>query len=515
MKNIIRIFLFSVLIPGLAFMFSCTKDFEDMNKNPNVPGVDKAAPNMLLTNAIESMTDRVHEIFLGHEMGSCWAQQMAKCQYTDEDRYIFRPSVVNNSWTSFYAASGEDVATIMEIGNSSYKAVGTILQCYISSVLTDLFGPVPYFQAWQGGSGNTLPVYDTQEAIYFDMLKKLDSANAWLNPDRKPPVIGGDILYGNDLTKWRKFANSLRMRLLIRMSGQKADVATAELSKMVAAPETYPIFESNADNAALQYLGSSPNNNPINENRKTRDDHRVSKHFIDMLNTYGDYRIMVFANPTEKSDEFVGIPNGLTSADAVAYNGGIAYQSKIGSYFSAATAPGQLMSFAELKFILAEAAFKLYIPGGNEAAKTFYNEGITASFDQFREPLQAIFTTYSGGAFGGLTVPADYTVDQEIAFHTTDPTAPSFWKDANGLQLIAEEKYIATFDQGLQSWFEWRRLGFPVLVAPEANANGGKVPVRVPYPSDEAATNPANLQAAIKALGGLDDLNTRVWWDIN
>ena len=96
----------------LFFSSGCTKDFEEINTNPNNPGIAQAAPNMLLTNAIESMTDRVHEIFLGHEMGSCWVQHMAKVQYPDEDRYVPRMSVINNTWTSFYAASGYDVQTI-------------------------------------------------------------------------------------------------------------------------------------------------------------------------------------------------------------------------------------------------------------------------------------------------------------------------------------------------------------------------------------------------------------------
>jgi hypothetical protein len=514
MKNIIKVSLFSVLFLGLLSMFSCTKDFEDMNKNPNVPGIDKAAPDMLLTNAIESMTDRVHEIFLGHEMGSCWVQHMAKCQYTDEDRYIYRPSVVNNSWTSFYAASGEDVATIYSIGNSNYKGVALVLRCYISSVLTDLFGPIPYTQAWQGSTGNILPAYDDQQFIYTDMIAKLDEANTLLDPDGSE--IAGDILFNNDIMKWKKFANSLRLRLLLRMSGRSADVATAEMTKMINDPTTYPIFESNDDNAALQYLGSAPNNNPINENRKTRDDHRVSKNFIDLLNnTYYDYRVMVFAMP-DALGTFDGMPNGLTSALAAAYNGGgLANTSKIGSYFAQANAVGQLMSFAELQFLLAEAAAKNFIPGGMEQAKTYYIAGITASFEQYRSVLQGIFTDHSGGSYGGLSIPADYTVDDEIAYHTTDATAPAYWNEANALQLIAEQKYIAMFDQGLQSWFEWRRTGFPVLTPAEYGANGGKIPVRVPYPSDESATNPGNLADGIKKLGGADDLNTRVWWDID
>src|SRR5262245_35920871 len=100
----INIYKFLPLVALMIGMTACKEDFESINTNPNQPTVDKAAPDQLLTNALESMTDRVHEIFLGHEMGSCWAQQMAKVQYTDEDRYVYRPDVVNNTWASFYAA---------------------------------------------------------------------------------------------------------------------------------------------------------------------------------------------------------------------------------------------------------------------------------------------------------------------------------------------------------------------------------------------------------------------------
>lgn len=521
MKRISKFLFIAALLLGLVTNYSCTKDFEEMNTDPNSPSLDQAAPDMLLTNAIESMTDRVHEIFLGHEMGSCWAQHMAKCQYTDEDRYIFRPSVVNNSWRSFFAASGKDIYTIQSIASgklngqdSAYYAVATVLQCYVSSVLTDLFGPIPYTEAWQGDQGNTLPKYDDQESIYRDMISKLAEANNLLNPETGS--IGGDILFNNDIMKWKKFANSLRVRLLMRMSGRDEAFVTTELTAMIA--NGNPMFESNDDNAALQYLGSAPNNNPINENRKTRDDHRVSANIIDLLNNkYFDYRVMVFAMP-DGNDAFEGMPNGLTSADAAAFNGnGIANTSKLGEYFTQATAPGQLMSYAELHFFLAEAALKGYIPGGAAQAKVHYDAGVVASFTQWGDWLQGIFDAHSDDAYGGLSIPAGYTVADEYTWHTTDPAAPAYFDETAGtdvlLQLIAEQKYIATFDQGLQSWFEWRRLGYPVLT-PAAAGVIPTVPVRVPYPSDEFATNPGAVAAGVTLLGGTDDLTTRVWWDV-
>lgn len=517
-RNHINNFAASLLV-FLLFSAGCTKDFEEINKNPNVPGIDQASPNMLLTNAIESMTDRVHEIFLGHEMGSCWVQHMAKVQYPDEDRYVPRMSVINNTWNSFYAASGFDVQTIYNIAvatkNDSYKAVALILKSYIVSVVTDEFGDVPYTEAWMGSDAtkpNLTPVYDTQESIYAALLSNLEEANTLITDES--PEISGDILFDNDLMKWKKFANSLRLRLLMRRSDRVNP--TEDMKKIIGDPDTYPIFESNDDNAALVYLGSAPNNNPINENRKTRDDHRVSKTLVDYMYTNAvidyDYRIFAYAEPASGPKDFVGLPNGMTSAAAAAYNGnGLANTSKIGNYFSAASAPGMLMSYAEVQFILAEAAARGFLSGAVDltAAEEYYNNGVTASHMNYAEAIASGI-----GKFYGY--PEDYFMPG-----SGDPdTDPLIWflegdgvfNPANALKQIATQKWVALFDQGLQAAFEWRRTGYPVLTPAVSGQNEGKIPVRAYYPSDEAGRNPTHLKEAIDRQGP-DNLNTRVWWD--
>lgn len=509
----------ATLLVFIFFSSGCTKDFEELNKNPNVPGIEQASPNMLLTNAIESIADRVHEIFFGHEMGSCWVQHMAKVQYPDEDRYVPRMSVINNTWNSFYAASGFDVQTIYNIAvatdNDSYKAVALILKSYIVSVLTDEFGDVPYSEAWMGSDAtapNLSPAFDTQESIYAALLSNLEEANALLTSDS--PAIKGDILYGNDLAKWKKFANSLRLRLLLRRS-DRVD-PTADIAEIVNDPVTYPIFESIADNAALVYLGSNPNNNPINENRKTRDDHRVSKTLVDLMYTNyvvePDYRIFAYAELAAGPKDFVGLPNGMTSAAAAAYNGnGLANTSKIGSYFSAAEAPGMLMSYPELQFILAEAAARGFLTGTPDmvAAEDYYNEGVTSSTLTYKNAIASGI-----GKFYGVPEDAyvpgsgDPGTDPLIWFLTSDGA----FDPANALKQIATQKWVAMFDQGIQAAFEWRRTGFPVLTPAISGQNNGKIPVRSYYPSDEAGRNPTNLKAAIDRQGP-DNLDTRVWWD--
>jgi hypothetical protein len=510
--KIIRIAGIAVLISAFLFIFdSCTKNFEEINTDNNNPTLDKAAPDMLLTNIIESLTDRVQEIFFGEEMGNCWVQQQAKVQYTDEDRYIYRTSVVNISWTSLYAASGMDVQTLYNVAverqHDNYKGVSLVLKAYIASLITDLWGPVPYSQAWTG-SGNSSPAYDSQESIYMDLLAKLDTANMLLDPDGAP--ILGDILYDNDIMKWKKFANSLKLRLLLRMSGRNSGMATSEMGKIVGNPATYPIFEANDDNAALQYLGSAPNNHPVNENRKTRDDHRVSKTIIDIQWTnspYVDWRVTLYAE-LSGNNTYEGMPNGLTSSQAASYNeNGIKNTSKLGNYFTAATCPGMLMSFAELKFILAEAAHKGFIPGGDTKAGEYYLEGIMTSYAQFGDDLiEAVDYNF------GLPSPTWDTDSLALDFYANDVWG---WDPANAMELIGTQKWVATFDQGLQSFIEWRRIGYPMLVPAAEGMNNGKIPVRFPYPTDEAARNPSNLAEGISLLGGPDDLNTRVWWDVD
>jgi len=522
MKKIFNFKLLTVFTVLLFSFISCTKDFDEINKNNNRPTSDQAAPEMLLTNCIEMLTDRVHEIFLGEEMGSCWVQQQAKVQYTDEDRYRPRISVINNTWTSLYATSGMDAEAIIKLSTARgadydyYRACGIVLKTYTMSVLTDLFGDVPYFDAFKArpnDGGILSPAYNTQKEIYVDMIAKLDTANTIFASDR--PAIIGDNLFGNDILKWRKFANSLRLRLLLRMSDRSASGVgevnvPVEMTKMlVTNAADYPIFTSNADNAALAYLGSSPNNNPVNENRKTRDDHRVSQTIIDWMWTYNsnaDWRVCVYANLAVKSSNYVGMPNGLESAAAAAYLGnGLDQTSKLGDYFTAATAPGMLMSYAELNFILAEAVQRGFIVGSTTTAQEYYEAGILASYTQFSTLAAKAISTFGLSA---STTAADLAADY-IA-------RDGKWIVGSELEIIGRESWLATFDQGLQSWFNWRRTGFPVLIPAADSYNPAGIPQRVYYPSDEYARNNANVNAAAasQSLVGTSDLNTMVWWDV-
>jgi hypothetical protein len=165
-----------------------------------------------------------------------------------------------------------------------------------------------------------------------------------------------------------------------------------------------------------------------------------------------------------------------------------------------------LMSFSELKFILAEAAHKNYIGGGDAAAGAYYLEGIVGSYNQFGSALVAAVDNNLG-----LPSPTWDADSLALDFIANDYYG---WDPGNAMELIGKQKWAAMYDQGLQSFIEWRRIGYPVLTPAAEGMNDGKIPVRFPYPTDEYARNPSNVNAGTTLLGGPDDLNTRVWWDV-
>ncbi len=223
-----------------------------------------------------------------------------------------------------------------------------------------------------------------------------------------------------------------------------------------------------------------------------------------------DWRVVSYAELAAGPGDFVGLPNGLTSAEAANYKGnGLKETSKLGADFTAASAPGVLMSYAELKFILAEAATKGLIDGGLGEAKTQYEKGILGSYQQHATTIVAKSKSYFSSYVNTTNI------DSVCNNYLRNGGKWTATDETSAMKQIGYEKWVAMFDQGLQAFIEWRRLGIPTLTAPVAGNNGGKVPSRYPYPTDERTRNGANLQTAVSAQGfsALDDLNGKVWWN--
>ncbi|HLP94352.1 MAG TPA: SusD/RagB family nutrient-binding outer membrane lipoprotein [Saprospiraceae bacterium] len=469
--------------------FGCTKDFDEVNSNPNAP--TSVNSGLLLPQIQRDVMNSV--------MGETWGigniviQHTAKNQFVNEDRYLW--GELNSIWNTVYD-NMRDVKIILQQseanGENNYKAIALIMKSWMFSLATDAYGDIPYSEAISAKEGQNYPKYDTQEAIYNGILADLKTASDLLGTTGE--VVAGDVIYKGDLNKWKKLANSLRVRALLRIS-RKRDVS-AELRAIIDSPSNYPVFESNADNALYSYAATAPDQFPLYSSRiGSFNEFRASKTLLDTLKSLSDPRMPIFFRPTPDTENsanpvFAGIPNGLNDVDALQYNGGPQFQSRIGSLYyeqSISTtgltiAKGIIMTYAELQFLLAEAAEKGLLSGN---AKTFYENGVNGSF-----------------TFYGLTTPADYLTRTAVAYEGSQQEK---------LAKIGFQKWISLFFQGMEAWFDWRRTGIPALTPGISNQNNNMIPVRFRYPIIEQALNETSYNEAVQRQGA-DDLNTKMWY---
>ncbi|PMD96966.1 SusD/RagB family nutrient-binding outer membrane lipoprotein [Siphonobacter sp. BAB-5405] len=479
------------LATGMALMTSgCTGSFDSVNDNPNSP--TSVSPQYLLTYALEKSIDRYwgsNTRFerLNLDAAELWIQHLGRNIYSNEgDNYEASQALMLNNWQSFFNDSQLNLQRILTITDekgsnphANYYGVALVMRTWVFSVLTDTFGAIPYSQALQGGTDAPVltPKYDAQEQVYTQMLADLKTANEKLSVTG--PAIAGDIVYNGSVLKWKKFANSLRLRLANRQAAKKPAESRAIMKEILSDPTTYPIFTSNDDNASLKTTTSRPSNNEWNETMiwGSRTDWNLSQTLVDKLVALNDPRLGVYGS--QQGGVWLGVPNGLPDAIATTY---LARAAKIGTAFTKADAPEVIMTWSELNFILAEAAIDGDIEGGATVAKEYFEKGVNASMTQY-----------------GVTAPASY--------FTTVGTVTR--------EKILDQKWICLFANGVEAWAEWRRTGLPVFPAKDPRsvfANDGVLPTRLPYPGSEASLNATNMKEGISLNGGTDDFKTKLWW---
>ena len=460
---------------------SCKKELADINKNPNA--TENPQPDYLLTAAEKLMTDAYWSVDNNMNSSLLFVQHWAKIQYTDPDRYIFTNSSFDSLWKAGYARGVTNLNKIISIAaaqnNANYKGVALTLRSWVFQLLTDAYGDIPYKQAANIDSFLT-PQYDAQEDVYLGLLNDLKTAQAAL--DASGPAIAGDPLYGGKIARWKKFANSLRLRIALRIADRDPDKAAQVLTDIQAEGGAY--FEGLVDAAALIYQ-DSPNQNPVSAIFDTRQDYRISKTIVDRLTALNDPRLPVYAQLTDDTPKvYKGVPNGLLTNDANSL--GLSKTSRPGDYFRAPHAPGVIMSYAEVLFDLSEAVARGFITGD---AADLYKQAVLASFAQY------------GIVDVGVTGP--YLAQPSVQYDA-----------GNFRKSIGEQKWIALFGQGLEAFAEWRRLDYPQLTPAVAGVLGGKIPVRFIYPGKEQSLNGANYTKAVGHQGA-DLLTTKLWFDKN
>jgi hypothetical protein len=484
--------LLAALVTLAVLVGGCDSRFEDVNANPNEP--EDVPPGLLLPNIIRSAVNTsVNESF---STGNLVAQYTAKVSFaTDIDRYDWSGV---GYWNAYY----DDLRNVEEMiriaqaqERPNVEGVGLVLKSWIFSMLTDAYGDVPYSESLRVlETGENTPAYDAQEAIYRGLLADLEAANRRLDPARAQPVQG-DILYDGDVLKWKKLANALRLRLLMRLSEKQGAIEGVDVAgtfqAIVADPAQYPVFTTNADNAALAYLTSRPNEWPVHTIRVgSFRTYRMSQTLTSQLKALDDPRLSTFADPTVASVDagtpaFEGVPNGLTDDASNEYNGGRDFQSSLNTtrYFeSPNAAQGLIMTYAEVLFLRAEAAARGWTA---EDAQSLYESGIAASMTQY-----------------GQSVPSGYLEQDAVRYPTGDAE--------RAIAQINRQKWIALFFTGLEGWFNWRRTGVPALEPSVSNVNSDRIPVRFRYPESEQSLNAENYQKAVDTQGA-DNINTAIW----
>lgn len=490
-----------------------TDQLINVNEDPNNP--TSAPPQAVFTYASRIAMQRWFGSNPTNMRGPVLtAQHLAQVQYPDEDQYLrLDGTVTDASFIGAYSSELKNYQAVIDAGKNDSQPLlwgpALVMRSLVFGYVTDVWGDVPYSQALQGDAETAiiLPAYDAQKDIYAGLFKDLGDAVAALAgaPSSATSLGAADPIFGGNKTKWERFANSLRARHAMRLAN--VDPTTAKAQIIAAMGAAGGLIASNADNAQMNWPGDGVYDNPWAVNNRTRDDHRLSDRLTNEMIPVGDPRIAVFGQPTlcfqnpsgtgcpANPPQFAGMPNALTAAQAGNFSltssrpGRVFYSTNRFcngcSGLTGASFPSFILTYAEVSFILAEAAERAWIAG---SAAGYYEQGIRASMAQWGVTDAAAINTF-------LANPA-------IAYKG----------GAAGMKQIALQKWIALFGDGVEAWAEWRRTCVPASVKPGPAAVINTVPRRYQYSTREHSVNASNVDAAV-ARQGTDLFTSRMYWD--
>jgi hypothetical protein len=480
-----KLFLNTLLIAGIGLIpVSCSRNLDEVNTD-NSRISDPAASKLLVPvqynmSAVNYMraNDFTFDIM------------QVSLDFPNEGNTLSRYNITENTGTGFWNNSYKWIKQVQDMklaaekdNDPNYLAVSMVLNAWIYSNLTDTYGDVPFSEASNLDEGITQPKFDRQKDIYVKLLDDLKAANSLFVTTKT--LTGPDLFYkaesdANGIINWKKFCNSLSLRLLTRILSKNGEVNVNErILEIINDPTKYPVFQSNTETAKLAVTGVAPLLPPIARPQDFTTGRVASAFFVETLKANNDPRMALFFGqaksiPGNANIGYKGAPSGY------AYGTTFNYQpSNMNQNLAKAPLNILVYPYAELQFIFSELAFKGIIPG---SAQTYYENGVKATIEQW-----------------GATVPANYFANPNVAYNGT-------------LERIMLQKYVALFFVDQQQWFEKRRTGFPVLPNNGGLLNNGIMPSRLMYPPNPRVLNTTNYQAAVQQMGG-DDINVKVWWN--
>lgn len=471
----------------LLMVGACTDNFDEINTDPTLLSEERVQPSTIFTSVLKN------SIFATFNDAGGRIGEFSQYYHSQASGNIFAISDYTSpfNWYRSYVININEVMrlTADDPERIDQHAMARIWRVWVYHMMTDVYGDIPYFEAAQGVE-NVInqPEYDSQEAIYRDMLKELKEAEAQLGSQGDQiSYSNADILYQGDVDSWKKFANSLRLRLAIRTRFADAALAAEHVAEVINAP----LIDENSENASLETLPPSSTESSSNVNFIwTRELTATTPMFVgfaitDVMVPTDDPRIPIFFTPAiDDPTSYRGRPIQLLQEEKDPY--GQDMVASVGPVLKAETYEIKVMNAAEVYFLRAEAAFA-DITGEDE--NEMYRQGIQASMEQYGVSQSDIsdFLNREPGALSGT---------EEEQF-----------------EQIITQKYISMFFQAHEGWAEMKRTGYPkVWIGSEPGVTGGQIPRRFTYPNDEYLKNEENVREAAARVGG-DDLISRVWWD--
>ena len=528
-KNIKLIFIFSIAILMTA---SCTKNFEELNTPNNLVTADLVNVNLMLTLV------QVNAIKRGTPRGTGTIGNYSGMSYSGANR-PFLEGESPQEWDDAYQEQTNNLSEIIRITKDDPElvnktAIARIMKVWAFAKVTDIYGDIPYFESSLPPTEVIVnPKYDTQKSIYEDFFKELKEAANSLDASLES-YGDADLVYGGDVDKWRKFANSLRLRLALRIRYADAQMASDNMSDL----QISDLISTRADDASMYTTvdGNADNWNPF-YNSVINSGFALVKNsagfFIENMELLNDPRIKIFADTAKAT-----FPGNDPNLDYFGYRGrpvlglvpveyklpwGQESSSRISDLFYVPIIEVPMIRSSEIYFALAEAALfglksgdeqALYRQGMEEAmnwAKDFYEN----SKPQLPAVLALMYEDWTQADIDLLLSHKEITMAESDAFLNSSAAILSGSQE-NQLEQIIVQKNIALYPLEYQNWAEWRRTGYPILqIGPDNDDLEGVIPRRMPWPYLERVINSTSNAEAAGRLAGGDNRLSKIWWDAN
>ena len=508
---------------------SCQADFVDINRDHRQPTEKQLEQDNLNVGGFvtsfektifpvgSSGTGYVNDYQIPYTLGgACWIGYMAPAQ----NKWVGRgfPSFALKPWSqyTFNVMAGNAFRNWLDVKKRTTTdpegfAVAQIIKVAAVHKAADTYGPIPYSKAGQEGS--TDAEYDSQEDVYKAMLKELDEAVHTLANGSHDVFSKYDIIYEGNYTKWCKFANSLMLRLAMRIVYANPTLAKQYAEKALTNP--YGVIENTKEAAKLSKGAGVSLRNPLVIINGSYNDVRMGAEISSYLKGYNDPRIASYFVKAKNNgiEDYYAVRTNIPSIDDYLS------KEKSSSLNVEDATPIYIMKASEVYFLRAEGALRGWNMGGG-TAQSYYEKGITTSFEENDLSASQAATCIANST----NVPTNF-VDALHPEYDTPATSTITIKWETGasnfernLERIITQKYLAIYPDGQEAWSEYRRTGYPhifpaVLTATDCDVDGNLRPTRIPYSNDEYVKNLENVKKAVQLLNGADNGATRVWWD--